>query len=260
MTFSRIIDLPESGYSRVNINDAVALIDRAAIGPDYLPGHAHADTLSFELSLFGQRVIVNSGTSVYGISPERQRQRGTATHSTITIDGRNSSDVWGGFRVAQRAKVIYRKNVERDNLIYLSACHDGYQSLAGKLVHCRGWRFFDRSLEIQDQINGYGTHSIILVLPLHPDIKINHVAENQAFSDIGNNRVEFEFYGTGSLSLEKSTFHPEFGLSIENSQLIFKFFGLVPTEIKKSPRIIFHPTERFYEVMIFLQTEFKIVT
>lgn len=47
------------------------------MGPDYLPGHAHADTLSFEWSLFGQRVLVNSGTSEYGLSPERLRQRGT---------------------------------------------------------------------------------------------------------------------------------------------------------------------------------------
>ncbi|MFB1490650.1 MULTISPECIES: heparinase II/III family protein [unclassified Thiocapsa] len=46
---------------------AVALLDVAPIGPDYLPGHAHADTLSFELSLFGQRVIVNGGTSRYRI-------------------------------------------------------------------------------------------------------------------------------------------------------------------------------------------------
>jgi hypothetical protein len=33
----------------------VLILDVAPVGPDYLPGHAHADTLSFELSLFGQR-------------------------------------------------------------------------------------------------------------------------------------------------------------------------------------------------------------
>ena len=57
--------------------------DVALIGPDYLPGHAHADTLSFELSLFGQRVIVNGGTSRYGSGPERLAERGTAAHSTV---------------------------------------------------------------------------------------------------------------------------------------------------------------------------------
>ena len=44
----RLLDLSDSGYSRVDIGNAVALIDRAPIGPDYLPGHAHADTFSFD--------------------------------------------------------------------------------------------------------------------------------------------------------------------------------------------------------------------
>ena len=40
-----------SQYSRVETKHAVVIIDRAQIGPSYIPGHAHADTLSFELSL-----------------------------------------------------------------------------------------------------------------------------------------------------------------------------------------------------------------
>jgi uncharacterized heparinase superfamily protein len=66
---------------------AVALLDVAPIGPDYLPGHAPADTLSFELSVFGQRLLVNSGTSCYGASLERLRQRATAAHNTVVVDG-----------------------------------------------------------------------------------------------------------------------------------------------------------------------------
>ena len=99
-----MIRLRESGYIRLETGPVVALLDVAPIGPDYLPGHAHADTLSFELSLFGQRVIVNGGTSRYGTGPERLAERGTAAHSTVQIDGTDSSEVWGGFRVARRAQ------------------------------------------------------------------------------------------------------------------------------------------------------------
>src|SRR4029077_5136808 len=74
------------------------------IGPDHLPGHAHADTLSFELSLRGQRVLVNTGTSTYELSAERLRQRGTAAHNTVVVDGVNSSQVWSSFRGARRAR------------------------------------------------------------------------------------------------------------------------------------------------------------
>ena len=49
--------LDASGYVRIEQDGAVALLDIGAIGPDYLPGHAHADTLSFELSIAGQQAV-----------------------------------------------------------------------------------------------------------------------------------------------------------------------------------------------------------
>ena len=88
--------LCDSGYIRVQKDNLVALLDVAHVGPSYIPGHAHADTLSFELSLFGQRVLVNSGTSCYGVGVERLRQRGTTAHNTVVINGDNSSEVWSG--------------------------------------------------------------------------------------------------------------------------------------------------------------------
>jgi len=63
----RIRHLAESGYVRADAPNAALLLDVAPVGPDYQPAHAHADTLSFELSLFGSRVIVNGGTSGYGV-------------------------------------------------------------------------------------------------------------------------------------------------------------------------------------------------
>ena len=130
-----LVDLPDSGYSRIDMGDVVAIIDRAAVGPDYLPGHAHADTLSFELSIFGQRVIVNSGTSTYREGSERLRQRGTSSHSTVVIDNQNSSEVWASFRVARRAKIFNVETSIDNGKIYLSAQHDGYKRLSGSPIH-----------------------------------------------------------------------------------------------------------------------------
>ena len=56
------------------------LVDCGEIGPDYLPGHAHCDTLSFELSLSGQRVVVDSGCGIY-------------------VDGLNQPEIWGHIAV-----------------------------------------------------------------------------------------------------------------------------------------------------------------
>jgi hypothetical protein len=155
------VDLPVTGYSRVQMGDMVAIVDRAAIGPDYLPGHAHADTLSFELSLFGQRVVVNSGTSVYGSDANRQQERSTAAHSTVVIDGQDSSEVWSGFRVARRASVFDCSARQLEGVVQLSACHNGYKRLPGEPVHCREWLFEEGLLTMTDTITGTGVHQAI---------------------------------------------------------------------------------------------------
>ena len=46
-------------------------------------------------------------------SIDRYKQRSTELHSTITIDNQNSSKVWSGFRVANRAKVFDIKNLKK---------------------------------------------------------------------------------------------------------------------------------------------------
>jgi len=223
--------LEESGYSRVELNNLVALIDRSKIGPDYLPAHAHADTLSFELSLFGKRVIVNSGTSVYGKTQERQYQRGTASHSTVVIDGENSSEVWNGFRVARRAKVFNCKDSEQRGKITLSACHNGYHRLYGKPTHCRKWQFSDCLLIIEDRVTGKGRHEIDVVFPLHPEIEIKAVNEDNVILGLLEKQIKVDFNGDGFLKVEKSAYYPEFGLSVENNQLHFRLTGHLPIEI-----------------------------
>ncbi len=213
--------LTESGYTRVQLGDAVALIDRAAIGPDYLPAHAHADTLSFELSLFGQRVIVNSGTSIYGTDKNRQQERSTSAHATVEIDGQDSSEVWAGFRVARRARINNIYEDQSDGEIRLGACHNGYKRLLGKPEHCREWMFGKSNLIINDKLMGKGLHQVKSVLPLHPNVEVISVEGNQANLSITGNKVEINIEGDGELVVVNSNYHPEFGLSIPNRHLVF---------------------------------------
>ena len=103
-----LVDNIGSGYFSAKIGKNKLIFDAASIGPDYIPGHAHADTLSFELSVGGQRVFVNSGTSEYGLSLKRLRQRKTFSHNTVEVDCKDSSQVWSSFRVANRARIFDR--------------------------------------------------------------------------------------------------------------------------------------------------------
>lgn len=140
--------LRDSGYVRVQCGSATAFLDAAPIGPDYLPGHAHADTLSFELSIGTRQLVVNRGTSEYGTGPRRQYERGTAAHSTVQVGSHDSSEVWAGFRVGRRARP---GPLEVDGWT-IEGSHDGYAHLAGAPRHRRRWRFAPGGVTVEDTV------------------------------------------------------------------------------------------------------------
>jgi uncharacterized heparinase superfamily protein len=226
-----IINLNDSGFTRLQVENLVLILDRAAVGPNYLPGHAHADTFSFELSLFNKRVIVNSGTSTYEKNIERHLQRSTSSHSTVVIDGKNSSEVWESFRVARRAKVFNLVDDIQVGKIIVSASHNGYHRLFGKPTHNRKWQLSESLLEITDLISGFGEHSISLIFPLHPEVIISNFDKENIFLDIQGRQVEINFIGNGELFVEASTYHPEFGLAVENTKLQYQLSEKIPTKV-----------------------------
>lgn len=154
----RLEVLEASGYVRLAAGPAVLLADVGRVGPDYLPGHAHADTLSFELSLGGRRVLVNGGTSTYETGPLRLRQRGTALHNTVEVDGHDSSEVWSSFRVARRALPMNVRWEDDGTTLVLEGAHSGYWRLPGKVVHSRRWELRAGGLVVVDVLSGqFGT-------------------------------------------------------------------------------------------------------
>ncbi len=219
--------LPDSGYVRLQNARAVVICDVARVGPDYLPAHAHADTLSFELSLDGRRVLVNGGTSTYEPGPERQRQRGTAAHNTLVVDGQDSSEVWGGFRVARRARPFAVRWGEEAGTLRLEGAHDGYRRLRGRVVHWRRWVLRPAGLEIEDRAEGrFGTARPYL--HLHPDVEAR--ADERASAGIvlqmnGCDQIRVSTDPLSNLALADSTWHPEFGKTLESKTVTACFRG-----------------------------------
>jgi uncharacterized heparinase superfamily protein len=208
--------LKESGFFRWSNCEAVLIGDVGSIGPDYIPGHGHADTLSFEFSYAGQRIIVNSGTSLYEESSERLRQRGTSAHSTVEINGENSSEVWKSFRVARRANPFdFRIKKHGGEWIEIVCSHDGYKRLKGRNIHCRSWQLKEGRLIIRDEIQGPFV-SAVARFHLHPAIKVT------GNSLLLPNGMDIQFRGEGGeFQIVKSTWHPEFGKSIPSHCIEF---------------------------------------
>jgi uncharacterized heparinase superfamily protein len=141
--------LDDSGYVRVGRGRMTAILDVGKIGPDYLPAHAHADTLSFEVSLGDTRVLANGGTSCYGSTPRRSYERGTSAHTTVEVNGENSSEVWHSFRVGRRA---HPEPPEIGDW-QVRCSHDGYRFLKGKPIHRRTWAFSESAVTVDDEVS-----------------------------------------------------------------------------------------------------------
>jgi uncharacterized heparinase superfamily protein len=208
--FDKITHLQNSGYIRISNYNMISIIDVGLIGPDYLPGHAHADTLSFELSLFGQRLLVNSGTSEYEISSVRQYERSTEAHNTVTVNDKNSSEVWGSFRVARRAYPFDLKVEEQENFVSISCSHDGYKRIIGKTIHRRNWKFFENSLIIKDYVEG-PFKSAFAYFHFHPSINISKKQNDEWDMYLPNGHKAILKVKANKSLIKKSYYASEFG-------------------------------------------------
>lgn len=208
------VHLEQSGYVRLADGPAVLWFDAAPVGPDYLPGHAHADTLSFELALFDQAVIVNGGTSCYGTDPQRHLERGTASHNTVQIGTHDSSEVWSGFRVGRRARSFDVR--VKDGAV--EAAHDGYRFLPRQPIHRRSVSIQPGQLTVRDQIDP-GCADGCARYHLAPGLVVEPTGPNRWVILHGSDQIAAVEVTHGNAHWESSVHAPEFGLRIQTLAL-----------------------------------------
>jgi uncharacterized heparinase superfamily protein len=223
----------ESGFIIFEDKKCHLIFDVGKIGPDYLPGHAHADTLSFELEVKGERVVVNSGTSIYGNSSERLRQRSTEAHSTVEIDSKNSSEIWSGFRVARRVRPfdINVDSMSVNNTIIFTASHNGYERMSNSPIHKRKFILTKNICTIEDFISG-SANKIISRFYIHPEINIRKRKSGLVFSKNNQDLVYLKYSSLLDLEIINSTYHDEFGVNRSNKCIQIKGKTPLKTSLK----------------------------
>ncbi|HLI85954.1 MAG TPA: alginate lyase family protein [Bryobacteraceae bacterium] len=207
-----------SGYYRLEAEDTMCIFDAGPIGPDYQPGHAHADTLSFELSHRRRRILVNSGTSTYELGPQRQWERSTAAHNTIAIDGADQSEMWSSFRCGRRARAFDVHMEQAPAWARIAAAHDGYTRLADPVIHRRSLQLAPGMVEIEDRLEGSGFHRAEISFYLHPAID--------------GNQVNIDLDKKFCRSVQHAEWYPEFGRAVENRRVTGVWAGYCPVTFK----------------------------
>jgi hypothetical protein len=92
----------------------------------------------------------------------RRHERSTAAHSTVQVDGANSTEVWGVFRAGRRARVSGLAVHADAARVTCEAVHDGFRGLRGRPLHRRRWSLTSDELQIDDLVTGRGRHEIVI--------------------------------------------------------------------------------------------------
>lgn len=156
----RLVVLPDSGYVVADTGRLHAVLDVGQPCPRRLPAHAQADSLNWVLHVGGQPAVIDTGTSSYQDPETRAYERSTAAHSTVEIDGEDSTEVFGSFRAGRRATVQLGSVVDDGTTITVKATHDGYRFLPGSPVHHRTWTIGADTVGIVDRVTGSGHHTV----------------------------------------------------------------------------------------------------
>ncbi len=204
--------------------------------PSYQPGHSHADMLSYELSLNGRRIIIDSGVHGYAESALRGYCRSTRAHNTVQLDALEQCECWQVFRIGQRSTGDTPLFTIRQNIILLEAeCRHplGYR-------HCRCIQYLpDRQCwEVKDTVEvGSGSHEIKSRVHLHPDIQVA-CGGNTALLYAGSINCRIALCSEGTLAFndarssgEENWYCPEFGQSYPSPAITMRCHGTSPLSI-----------------------------
>ena len=212
--------LPAAGYYGARTPAGHYIIcDAGPVGPDYIPGHAHGDIFSFELSLFGERLVVDSGVHDYQRGQMRDYCRSTAAHNTVEIGGCDQCEFWDAFKVARRGRphdVVFE---ETPRGFRLSGWHDGYRRLAGRPTHHRELTWFhEGTLAVRDTVVSRAAVRTVSRVHLHPECRVLEAKESSVVVERGGRGYSVHV-DAGNLAIGSSWSCPEFGVRRRNDVL-----------------------------------------
>jgi len=212
---SNTVKLKDSGYRKFEFKELEILMDVGQIAPKYQPGHSHSDSLQFLLNYKNKPVIVDTGISTYEKNERRQLERSTGSHNTVTINDQNSSEVWGGFRVARRAKV----SIFNETATLIEASHNGYRKLG--FTHGRIFSIEENTFRIEDKILQDGNKSCKAngYLHFHPDT----IIEIKGNSISINEELRLEISGADQIELGDYKFAEGFNKIKAAKKLVYTF-------------------------------------
>jgi uncharacterized heparinase superfamily protein len=172
--------LTDGGFQRLQAGRSVIIVDCGAPPPAGIDRYAHAGTLSMELSIGRERLIVNCGGFPAGTAQWRDATRATAAHSTLVIADVSSSELKPD-GLGRRPAVVEAQRQEANGAHWLEASHDGWKKLFGA-VHRRRLYLAESGEDVrgEDVIEATTPQPFTLRFHLHPDVNASLQQDGEA--------------------------------------------------------------------------------
>jgi uncharacterized heparinase superfamily protein len=134
---------PHTGFQRVTVNRTLLIADMGAPPPPGARDHTFAGTLSMEMSVGKERLIVNCGGGPGLGASWRQALRASAAHSTLTLADTNSTEIFespgAGSEIGKHPTEVTGRMAEADGAVWLTGRHNGYVGGFGLIHERRLW-------------------------------------------------------------------------------------------------------------------------
>ncbi|MEE9301954.1 MAG: heparinase II/III family protein [Alphaproteobacteria bacterium] len=179
-----LVSAPHTGFQSIQAGRTALIVDAGRPSP--VGRRAHAGTLSFEMSVGKDRMIVNCGGYVGPDAAWRRALRATAAHSTLSVDETSSSEIRDDASLGDGPRKVTIERKESDGNIWLDTSHDGYLHRLG-VIHRR--RFYlsadggdvrGEDVLIRRASKGKGARHFNVRFHLHPDVHASMVQDGSA--------------------------------------------------------------------------------
>ena len=210
----------KSGFRRLEQGSTILIQDTGPPADVGMSRHGHAGTLSFEMSVGKQRLIVNCGRGNAlsgGVEADlHMLSRSTAAHSTLVLNDKNSSEIREDGLIGRAPSVVNSNLTIEKGHNLLETSHDGYLARFG-LMHHRSIYMNETGCDIrgedilEEQGNARkrveGPVNFDVRFHIHPDITLSRQggADRLLLRLSGTEFWQFQCSG-GELSLEESLY------------------------------------------------------
>jgi uncharacterized heparinase superfamily protein len=172
---------PDSGFTRLQADRSLVLIDVGMPPPPGFDEHAHAGTLSFEMSHERERIIVNCG-AYRGSKPNWQRVgRASAAHSVLVVGDTNAIEIRDDGTLGRGPSSVVCERADDSGHQWITGTHDGYRQRYGVVYSRRLFLSADgEDLRGEDRLTGRPGARFAVRFHLHPSVQASLLQDGSA--------------------------------------------------------------------------------